>query len=80
MDKKKSVMIGDRLDTDIQFGNDGGIDTLVLFPALPFPIHTLVLFSHSSVDSSKVSILIGTLVPSSVSSHRHSSVTFKTIC
>ena len=29
MDKARAVMVGDRLDSDIQFGNEGGVDTLV---------------------------------------------------
>ena len=35
MDKSRTVMVGDRLDTDIKFGNDGGVDTLVRSPFLP---------------------------------------------
>lgn len=30
LDKSKTIMVGDRLDTDIQFGNRGGIDTLMV--------------------------------------------------
>jgi 4-nitrophenyl phosphatase len=29
-DPKKTLMIGDRLDTDIQFGKNGGLDTLLV--------------------------------------------------
>ncbi len=29
LNKKRTVMIGDRMDTDIEFGRSGGVDTLV---------------------------------------------------
>jgi 4-nitrophenyl phosphatase len=30
MDKSRTVMIGDRIDTDIEFGNVGGVETLLV--------------------------------------------------
>ncbi|KZT54986.1 2-phosphoglycolate phosphatase [Calocera cornea HHB12733] len=33
-DRKKSIMIGDRLDTDVKFGIDGGIDTCLVMTGI----------------------------------------------
>jgi len=30
LDKSRMIMVGDRLNTDIAFGNKGGIDTLMV--------------------------------------------------
>jgi 4-nitrophenyl phosphatase len=30
LDKSRAIMVGDRLDTDIEFGRAGGIDTLLV--------------------------------------------------
>jgi 4-nitrophenyl phosphatase len=40
MDPKKTCMIGDRLDTDIEFGMNGGIDTLCVLTGNIYNIYT----------------------------------------
>ena len=38
LDKSRTLMIGDRLDTDILFGTNGGISTMLVLTGASFPL------------------------------------------
>ena len=42
-DPERTLMIGDRLNTDIEFGKSGGLGTLLVMTGMSFPAGSLVL-------------------------------------